>query len=248
MIYYFSGTGNSQWAAETMAKLTDDTTECLAGLDGSACDLSSIKRLGIVFPIYAWDAPKLVKEFLRSLSIPQDCYCYAVCTCGEDCGNAMKKLKKTYPLKAALSISMPNNYVQGWDIDDIDTQRRKIAEARGHLADFATQVLRGEESFRLNKGRFAALKSSVASFGFSHFAMTDKPFYAEDTCNACGLCAKLCPTKNIVIQDGKPVWQGNCTQCLACLHRCPKTAIQYGKATKTRGRYYFGKNGVGENE
>lgn len=246
MIFYFSGTGNSQWAAETMASLTEDTAQSLAGLDGGSLDLSAESRLGIIFPIYAWDSPKLVKEFVKALSIPKGCYCYAVCTCGENCGNAIKKLSRLIPIRAALSISMPNNYIQGWDVEDVETQRRKISGAKKRLEEFASVVLSGGESFTLNKGSLAALKSSVASFGFSHFAMTDKPFYVEDSCNSCGLCERLCPTKNIVMADGKPQWQGNCTQCLACLHHCPKTAIQYGKATKTRGRYYFGINDAGK--
>jgi NAD-dependent dihydropyrimidine dehydrogenase PreA subunit len=36
---------------------------------------------------------------------------------------------------------------------------------------------------------------------------------------------------------GRPAWEGQCTLCLACLHRCPAEAIQYGKETVGKGRY-----------
>jgi NAD-dependent dihydropyrimidine dehydrogenase PreA subunit len=34
-----------------------------------------------------------------------------------------------------------------------------------------------------------------------------------------------------------PVWGKECTQCLACIHRCPVQAIEYGKATIGKRRY-----------
>jgi NAD-dependent dihydropyrimidine dehydrogenase PreA subunit len=42
---------------------------------------------------------------------------------------------------------------------------------------------------------------------------------------------------NITMQDGKPRWDNNCTQCMACIAYCPKQAIEYGKATKGKTRY-----------
>ena len=43
--------------------------------------------------------------------------------------------------------------------------------------------------------------------------------------------------ETIAMAEGRPVWQGHCVQCLACLHRCPVTAVQYGKKTANKGRY-----------
>jgi len=40
------------------------------------------------------------------------------------------------------------------------------------------------------------------------------------------------------MKANKPQWIGdNCDCCLACLHRCPKQVIQYGKRTEKKGRY-----------
>ncbi len=45
-------------------------------------------------------------------------------------------------------------------------------------------------------------------------------------CNACGLCAKLCPTGNVAPDGhGRPVWGRNCLLCLTCERRCPRDAI-----------------------
>ena len=66
----------------------------------------------------------------------------------------------------------------------------------------------------------------------------DKSFFADEKCTSCGICEKLCPAGNIVITEGKAVWQHRCEQCFACLQWCPAEAIQYGKNTKSKKRYH----------
>lgn len=45
-------------------------------------------------------------------------------------------------------------------------------------------------------------------------------------CSACGVCMKLCPTRNISEDNsGRPVWGRNCIFCFACETKCPKEAI-----------------------
>jgi ferredoxin len=44
-------------------------------------------------------------------------------------------------------------------------------------------------------------------------------------CNSCGLCAKACPTANITLQDGKPVYSYRCCLCLRCIYSCPMKAL-----------------------
>ena len=55
----------------------------------------------------------------------------------------------------------------------------------------------------------------------------EKGFYTDDRCKSCGLCQRVCPTKNITMQDGRPVWNHNCHGCDACVSYCPTKAIQF---------------------
>ena len=66
----------------------------------------------------------------------------------------------------------------------------------------------------------------------------DKDFWTDGNCNGCGICLKVCPANNIIMNDGKPQWQHKCEQCVACLQWCPEKSIQYKKATAKRGRYH----------
>lgn len=40
------------------------------------------------------------------------------------------------------------------------------------------------------------------------------------------------------IKEGGPVWGKRCTHCMACICGCPAEAIEYGKRTVGKRRYY----------
>ena len=58
-------------------------------------------------------------------------------------------------------------------------------------------------------------------------------------CIGCGKCEKLCPLNNITLQNARPVWGSNCTQCMACICYCPTRALEYGKKSVGKPRYHF---------
>ena len=63
-----------------------------------------------------------------------------------------------------------------------------------------------------------------------------------DACVSCGQCAKICPVGNIKMVNGRPAFGDNCTTCLACVHWCPKHAIQMGSVNKMGTKRYVNPN------
>lgn len=240
MIYYFSGTGNSKWVANRLAKELDEEMQDIAAFFKSPgpIRIRAGESLGIIFPVYAWGPPMIVKRFLPYLTV-EDAFCYAVCTCGDDAGGAIEYLKKRLPIISGYSVQMPNNYIVLYDVDDEQTQRRKLIAAKARIPQIAENIRQKKPVFEVCRGRFPGLKTAVVHPLFRVFAMRSKPFYAEETCTACGLCARVCPTGNIAIVNGRPSWSDACEQCMGCINRCPARAIQYGGYTKKKGRYYI---------
>ena len=55
----------------------------------------------------------------------------------------------------------------------------------------------------------------------------DNPFTVNDDCISCGLCTRVCPCKNLTMENGKPKFNHHCANCMACVTSCPKRAIGY---------------------
>ena len=72
----------------------------------------------------------------------------------------------------------------------------------------------------------------------------DRAFWADEACNGCGVCSRICPVGNVAMVDDAargheiPTWQQRCEQCFACLQWCPQEAIQFGSGTGGRRRYH----------
>jgi Pyruvate/2-oxoacid:ferredoxin oxidoreductase delta subunit/flavodoxin len=235
MIFYFSGTGNSKWIAQKLAEITEDTAVDIISLQGLP-DLTNAERVGLVFPIYAWGAPEPMLNFAKTLP-KTSAFTYGVCTCGANAGYAMKNLSKVFTLQSAYSIVMPNNYVVGSNLDRDEEVKATFENAEKELSRIGKEVLEGKNVYNVEEGPLASLLSSLGCKGFNAFARTTKPFYADEKCNGCGLCARECPAKTISMVNGKPSWGAKCYQCMRCINSCPQSAIQYGKGTKKRGRY-----------
>ncbi len=235
MIFYFSGTGNSRWVAMQLATMTGDKAVSITGIE-EIPDLNGEKYLGLVFPIYAWAVPEPMLDFIGRLQ-EFNGFTYAVCTCGGEAGLAMKKLARIVPLKAAYSVSMPNNYIVGSEPDSGEIVHEKIEAAGTRLNGIAEEILAENENYMVEEGSMAFFKSSIASSGFNAFARSTGPFYADDRCTSCGICEKDCPAGTIYMSEGKPSWNKKCYQCLKCINGCPEEAIQYGSKTIGRKRY-----------
>lgn len=235
MIFYFSGTGNSKWAAMQLASLTKDRTIDITSEEATP-DLQEEQQVGVVFPVYAWGMPEPMRQFVTKLGKTK-AFTFGLCTCGADAGKTMKQLSRIYRLNSSYSLIMPNNYIIGSELEDEQEVRGKIQNARKELRRISEEILRRQEVYRVQEGTFARVKSGVIHAGFEKFARNTRPFYTTEACNGCGLCVRSCPARTISLANGKPVWGNQCYQCMHCIHYCPQQAVQYGKATKGRRRY-----------
>lgn len=257
MILYFSGCGNSGFVAEELGKALGEKVMPLLELgDGEAMrlELSEGEALGIVCPIYAWAVPRVVEAALERLQLnAKPAYCYLACTCGDNIGEADKKLAKILErrgltLDAAFSFVMPETYINlaGFNLDTPEGEQRKIAAVRERLPQVAERIARREKATDVVRGKMPGLKSGLINRLFYSLLITDRKFHATEACTHCGRCAKECQFGNIELREGTPHWLGHCTNCMACYHHCPVNAIHFGKATVGKGQYYFGRNTIKE--
>ena len=263
MIFFFSGTGNTLWAAQKVAaatgdRLTDMAEEMMRVPDGPlAYALAEGERIGFFFPVHGWRPPKLVREFVERLSISdtQNHYCYAVCTAGDNIGETMDifggdAAAVGLTVQSALSLIMPESYIglPFMYLDKPEAERRKKREADRQLTAFVGDIQNRRSGIRrLVKGRWPRLNSRFIGSLFLKHLVKDTPFRADaDKCIGCGKCQTMCPVGDIRLDAGthRPTWlhNGRCLTCFACYHHCPANAIEFGNRTKGKGQYYYGKN------
>ena len=240
MIFYFSGTGNSKWVAMKVAEIINDKSYDIT-LIKDAPDVNNEKRIGFVFPVHAWGVPEPMRIFAKKLQRIK-AFAFGICTYGADAGHTMKKFSSFYRLDSAYGIEMPNNYIIGEDLEEEDVVTHKLKNAADEILKISQEIINEKKVYRVNEGKFAKFKSGIINFGFNKFARSTAKFNVDECkCTGCGLCAEKCPSLSIIMSDGKPIWKGNCYQCMRCINICPQVAIQYGSDTVGRRRYTINK-------
>jgi ferredoxin len=245
MILYFSGTGNSEYAARALARQLGDEVvslnQCMR--EKKARQFVSVKPYVIVAPIYISRLPLEVEHYLESCSFSGNQNVWFLVTCGGGMGGADHYCRKIADDKGLTyhgtgCIVMPNNYVVMFDVPNHEEAQRKAEEILPEVAQAAQHISNNEELKAEAKVKSMAWVSGCADF-FHWIMMRDGSFKSSDKCIHCGKCEKVCPLGNIVLKDGRPVWNGTCMHCMACISLCPVQAIDYGNKTQKRNRYYI---------
>ncbi len=143
MIFYFSGSGNSHYAANTIAKKLDiPLVSMTACLKSSKLDFDARKEkyCGFVFPVHFWGVPYLVTKFIRNIQIKlsSDTYVFAVYTCGGGAGNTSKMIEKLLKksgitLSSVFSVKQVDIFVPFFKIPPKDKREELILKSNVEL-------------------------------------------------------------------------------------------------------------------
>ena len=255
MIYYFSGTHNSRYAAMRIGSLTGEEVRFIPDTDpfSQSFDSDKDRTVGFVFPVYAWGVPPIVIDFIRRLSESligwvraHNIYVWCVATCGDETGMAVEMLRKALSkrgidLSGSWSLQMPNVYVllPGFGTDPKEIEKEKLEAAVGRIEEIAGKIKEQKAEKDVHVGPMPRLKTALIYPLFKKWGVNTKKWHYNDSCIKCGKCANACPVGNIIIENGHPKWGANCTSCCACYHICPTRSAQYGTVTKKAGQYFF---------
>ena len=244
MIVCYSGTGNSRYCARYLAhQMGEELVDAGHYIrHGIAADLISGRSWVFVCPTYAWQLPRIFAQFIRSGDFKGNTDAYFVMTCGDDIGNAAAYIKplceeKGLRFRGVLPVVMPENYVAMFEVPGEKESAEIILRARPVLREAGNLILAGEDFPEIPVDLKGKAKSGKVNEVFYKRFVKDKDFFARNTCISCGKCVESCVMNNIRLENGRPVWGGSCTHCMACICGCPTEAIEYGKKSKGKPRY-----------
>jgi Pyruvate/2-oxoacid:ferredoxin oxidoreductase delta subunit len=243
VIFYYTGTGNSLWSARLLADRLGDARLCPMK-QADALEAGDADAVGFVFPVHVWGIPVPVVRFIEKLSLRPQVYLFALAVNAGQVSRTLVQMKEMLhhrglKLGAGFDIVLPSNYIPWGGAAPIAIQNARFATARAKL-EKAAACIAGRETGPVERGPLwqRIIFTAIYKMTFKQVKTMDKGFWCDDKCDACGICVRVCPARNITLKSGKPLWHHHCEQCLACIQWCPRESIQMGKKTPAYERYH----------
>lgn len=231
IIYYFTGTGNSLYTARKIAEEIGGAELISVRCEPKQVSAENADMIGFVCPVYEWDIPGTFKEFIKKLSVNKNAYIFMTATyvaihgkCFETVNSILEEkgahlsYGRAIRCVASQCIAYPPFPPEKIMIPHMEKQIKKAAlEIKSKtLRDYPRMSQLSRKRYDSAMGPYLAVEHEY-----------DKGFYTDDRCKSCGLCQKVCPNRNITMQNGRPVWNHHCHGCNACVVYCPTKAIQF---------------------
>ncbi len=246
MIFYFTGTGNSLFAAKCISSKLNERlvsiAECMRDKNFIfQCDED--EKIGFVYPIHGWRPPKIVLDFIKKLVVKngQNKYVYSIFTYAGRCEAASRVLasalkKRNLILNGSYKILMPGNMPGANNKIPQEENERRINDEERECYTIAEDILNGKGNYV--KGKYSLIRSHlIGNYAYRLFPQSIK-FTVNNKCKDCRLCIKSCPGLALKKEDNKIVRDASkCLMCMKCINCCPNEAIEFGKETIGKKRY-----------
>ncbi|MDC7235744.1 MAG: EFR1 family ferrodoxin [Spirochaetales bacterium] len=235
-IVFFSGTGGTRRAAEELRKQMETyggrpvVTELGARRPDTGQSHGAMgKQIILMFPVYAFDAPPLLYDWISSRSLSGVCFTVvSVSGGGEMWPNTGCRARLITAIEQqggsviheAMLIMPVNFLIPGGDHLNMALLQILPDKIRALVKDLK------EEKYIRKKDRLGLFQRAVAAAEKAGARRAGRQFTAGENCSFCGLCAALCPRGNIEISGNRVVFQNSCMLCMRCVYNCPEHAIQ----------------------
>lgn len=252
-IYYFSGSGNTEltvkkWKSEADKYSINLELFRIEDIKEKELDLSKYDRIGIAYPIHAFNAPKNILTFakrIKKLDNPKDVF--VIMVSGEYMNlNHSSDLKLGSILKKKnLFIKSEYHYLMPYNMIFRHTEKRAydMYKAMNDIVPIDVKdYFVDNKIHQLKKHKFIRpfiwlirIEQPFAPINGKTFKINKKK------CIKCMMCVKNCPEKNIEFVNGKFKFHNRCLMCTRCSFNCPTNAFSIGLLTgwKVNGKYKF---------
>ncbi len=232
---YFSGTGNSRYAAELFCREYDKDTKVYSIEDDDVFTaVKDADRIVFAYPVQFSTVPKIVRDFVTdNKELWRDRKVFVIATMGLFSGDGsgmLGRLLQKYgaAVTGGLHLRMPDSIADEKALKrSLEKNKEIVKQAEQKIKESAGLLKEGHPT---QEGigpiyRLAGFFGQRLYFGHKTKEYSSKLKIDKDKCIGCGKCEKLCPMNNIVITGQKAVSGERCTMCYRCINNCPGQAI-----------------------
>lgn len=233
IIYYFSGTGNSMRTAVRIAEKIGGAELVSVRCNPEETSAENADVIGFVCPVYEWDMPGTMKEFVGKLKVNPNAYIFMIATYVAIHGKTFETMDKLLSAKKArLNYGVALRCVASQCIayPPFPPEKLMIPYMEKNIDRISRELsARKNRAYPamgwLTRTLYPRLMTPYMAIEQEY----DKGFYTDERCIGCETCVKVCPTQNITMQNRTPVWNHRCHGCNACVAYCPTKAVQFKK-------------------
>lgn len=230
IIFYFSGTGNSLRTARIIAGEIGGAKLVSMGRE-TEISAENAEVIGFVCPVYEWDVPETVKDFVARTAFNPRAYTFMVATyiaihgrCFETVDAALRKKGSRLHYGRALRCVAS----QCTAYEPFPPTRLMLPLMERGARNIGRELAAGKRRkypamSPVSKYLYPKMMTPFVNIRHEY----DRGFYTSGACTGCELCRRVCPCNNITFSQGCPVWMHNCEGCNACVAYCPAKAIQF---------------------
>ena len=242
---YFSGTGNTKYAAEMFSKKMG--AKCLSIEDNAdfSAEIKAHDTIAFCYPIYNSRVPRIMRTFVH-----------------DNKDNLIGKKVVILVTQQAFSGDGARVFTDLFEVGSIKViyaEHFNMQQNMGNIpiwsaifkpSDKANRCYIKKVEKKLNTVCHNIKRGIVRKRGFSAISIIlgyiqGKPWQKDtrevsptrlekklsedirihDECTACNLCVGICPTRNLVNNEGRIEYLNRCTVCYRCVNYCPQKAI-----------------------
>lgn len=232
---YFSGTGNTRYAAECFCREYDADAKLYSIEDCSSSEAAkNADMIVFAYPVQFSTVPKIVRDYVTdNKEIWKGKKVFVIATMGLFSGDGAGNLGRLLhgcgaEVLGGLHLKMPDSIGDEKALKrPLEKNRELVKEAELKIKE---SVRRFKEGHPTQEGmgiwyHLAGIFGQRLYFGHKTREYSSGLKINSDRCIGCGMCEKLCPMNNISIMDKKAVSGSSCTMCYRCINKCPKQAI-----------------------
>lgn len=231
---YFSGTGNTALCLSEFLKRCGGGELYPIEEPEAVSAISRETELIFAYPVYYSSLPKIVRDFIDGHSaLWSGKRIYVIATMamfsGDGAGVSARLFRKYgAEIVGGLHLKMPDSIGDEKALKRSFETNRKIVEASLQKIGSAAERLSDGKPDREGLGfpaRLAGLFGQRLYFGRKTRGYRKAAKIDGEKCVGCGACVRLCPMKNIRIENRKALAGERCTLCYRCFCACPRGAI-----------------------